>query len=209
MNEAISAWPSQEYYNGDLASAGDNAQRRFELLNEPSFEFLKKGSADVVFLESPGVNCRVENQQEAQLVANVVADALKAGLAPEEIGVVTPYRKHAKRIRTLVKSEAKKLGIKAASKIVVDTVERMQGQERELVIVSMCSTESLFIKNVASFFFQAERLNVSISRSKTKLIFIGPKISRAIQFMDDEQDVKNLVESYERFIESATEYKVE
>ena len=208
MNQWISAWPSQAYYNGDLISEGGNANKHFELPSEPGHEFLKNGSADVVFIESPGINCRVESQQEAELVASIVVDALKAGLQDSEIGVVTPYRKHARRVRSLVKREAKKQGIGIFPKIVVDTVERMQGQERDLVIVSMCSTEALFIKNVASFFFQAERLNVSISRSKTKLVFIGPKIGREIQFTEDEQEIESLVKSYQSFIEAATEFKV-
>ncbi|MFQ3230523.1 AAA domain-containing protein [Reinekea sp.] len=208
MNTAISKWPSIEYYAGKLVSAGDNKNRQFQLEHEPSYEFLKTNAADIAFIESPGVNCRVENHLEAELVVNIIIDAVKAGLAEHEIGVVTPYRKHARRIRSLLKSALKREGLPVRSKVVVDTVERMQGQEREMVVVSMCSNEALFMKNIATFFFQAERLNVSISRAKTKLVFIGPKISRAIQFNADEVVVENLVNSYKSFIESASEYEV-
>ena len=57
--------------------------------------------------------------------------------------------------------------------IVVDTVERMQGQERDIVIVSLTPSSPAFATQLADFFFQPERLNVAITRPRSKLIIIG------------------------------------
>lgn len=69
--------------------------------------------------------------------------------------------------------------------MIADTVERMQGQERELVILSLATGDEVFLGAVAPFFFQPERLNVSITRPMTKLIVIGPALAAAPEVEDE------------------------
>lgn len=174
MNRQLSRWPSQQYYKGALKSVGDNADRQFRLPRSPAkYTELLSSEHALIYIESPGVNQRTVNTVEAKLVADIIFTAVEAGIEAGDIGVVTPYRNQGKAIR---KALANNHGLFKAKDIVTDTVERMQGQERELIILSLCSTDKQFIKTVAPFFFQSERLNVAITRPKTKLIIIGPFI---------------------------------
>ena len=57
--------------------------------------------------------------------------------------------------------------------LIIDTVERMQGQERDLIIVSLTTSEPSFAARLADFFFQPERINVAVTRPRSKLIIVG------------------------------------
>lgn len=74
-------------------------------------------------------------------------------------------------IRNLLRKAVADTGTR--SKIVTDTVERMQGQERDLVILSLTTSNPAFAAQLAEFFFQPERLNVAITRPRTKLVIVG------------------------------------
>jgi DNA replication ATP-dependent helicase Dna2 len=65
---------------------------------------------------------------------------------------------------------------------VADTVERMQGQERELIVLSLATGDLGSLGAVAGFFFQPERLNVSV----TKLVIIGPELPDTFSASHDE-----------------------
>jgi len=92
-------------------------------------------------------------------------------VSPEDIGVVVPYRAQSRLIRSLIRRNL--LENDLANRLVVDTVERMQGQEREVIIVSFATASAKFAAQVADFLFQPQRLNVAVTRPRTKLILVG------------------------------------
>lgn len=172
MNQWLTAWPSRAYYDGELTAAGVNSDRRLPIRRvEARLAAVLDPEASGVFIPTLDRAARTLNTRDAELVVDLCTAAIDAGIAACEIGVVTPYRTQGRAVRTLL---AKRLGGLTSRDIVADTVERMQGQGRELVIVSMATGDAAFLARVADFFFQPERLNVSITRAKTKLIVIGP-----------------------------------
>ena len=204
MCQELSRWPSQCYYGGRLTSAGPNAERIFKLPKHPEkFTDILSEQNPFVFIKSPKAGARNVNKPEAELVVDIIESAINAGLDAEEIGVVTPFRSHAKALKSKL---ADKKGIFSSKTIVTDTVERMQGQEREMIIISLCSTDPQYISAIAGFFFQAERLNVAITRPQTKLVLVGPEIPPSFLQESDDKALPKRVADYRSLISSGYKY---
>lgn len=201
MNEQLTHWPSKQYYGGELVSASASASRQFSLPRElHQHAEILSGDTAFVFVKSPASSMRTSNLPEAKFIADIIVAAIEAGLPVNEVGVVTPFRAQGKTIRNLL---ASRLGASASKKIVTDTVDRMQGQEREMIIVSMSATDRQFLNAIAPFFFQDERLNVAITRPKTKLILIGPELPADFAASIAGKGARDRVEAYRSLVSSA------
>ena len=55
----------------------------------------------------------------------------------------------------------------------IDTVERLQGQDVDCIILSFASSDEDYINEIRDFIFNPNRLNVMISRAKTKVILFA------------------------------------
>lgn len=175
MNRWLADWPSRTFYGGALRAAGANRERRLQLSGiSGRFSAALDGDSPAVFIPTPDRTARTKNWKEAELVADLCSAIVAGGLPLAEIGIVSPYRAQGRLIRTLL---GRRFGREAAREVVADTVERMQGQERELIILSLATGDEAFLSAIAEFFFQPERLNVSVSRAMTKLIVIGPEVT--------------------------------
>lgn len=90
------------------------------------------------------------------------------------IGIVTPHKAQ----KALVVRKLMDLFPSADEELVyasVDTVERFQGGERNLIIVSYGVGDTDIIEGEEEFLLQLERTNVAISRAKAKCIVLMPK----------------------------------
>ena len=91
------------------------------------------------------------------------------------IGVVTPFRAHANRIRVLVHEDDELSRQLAALEFVVDTVHGFQGDERDVIffspVVSAGVGESTlhFLKSNGNLF------NVAVTRARSDLIVVGDR----------------------------------
>jgi DNA replication ATP-dependent helicase Dna2 len=176
MNRWLTAWPSAAYYERKLQAVGPNRERRLSLTGVPDrLAPVFNADASGVFIPTLNNAARSKNVRDAELVVELCAAAVCGGLAVDHIGVVTPYRAQGRVIRDLLRQ---RFGSTEANKVVADTVERMQGQERELIILSLATGDAAYFAAVAPFFFQPQRLNVSITRAMSKLIVIGPALTR-------------------------------
>jgi DNA replication ATP-dependent helicase Dna2 len=192
MSQWLAAWPSRMHYGGRLRSAGANRERRLALRDVPArFAAVLDGDAPGVFAPTLDRGSRNASLLDAEWIANLCAAAVAGGLAPRDIGIVTPYRAQGRALRNALRSA---LGVQASRDVVADTVERMQGQERELVIVSLASGDALFLAAVAGFLFQPQRLNVAITRARSKLIVVGPEPDRLPQH--EHVEVQRWIDQY-------------
>jgi DNA replication ATP-dependent helicase Dna2 len=175
MNRWLAAWPSATYYDGKLTATGVNYERRLTLTHvDEKFKAVFDPEACGIFIPTRDTSARTHNFHDARLVVELCEAAVAGGLQLSDIGIVTPYRTQGRAIRNLL---SRRFGRAAARDVIADTVERMQGQERELIILSLATGDEVFLGNIAGFFFQPERLNVAITRAMTKLIVIGPALA--------------------------------
>lgn len=174
LNDVLTEWPSKTFYGGKLQPSEQSKNRRLRLLGEPNrWDFVLDPQTPAVFVDLDHKNATNRSMLEAEVVADLVVSLIVRGLSPAEIGVVTPFRAQSRLIRTLLWRMIDDEDIRR--QIIVDTVERMQGQEREVVLVSLATSSPSFAAQIADFLFRPQRLNVTVTRPRTKLILVGSK----------------------------------
>uniref|UniRef100_A0A8C7ML87 DNA replication ATP-dependent helicase/nuclease DNA2 n=1 Tax=Oncorhynchus kisutch TaxID=8019 RepID=A0A8C7ML87_ONCKI len=106
----------------------------------------------------------ISNQTEAALVHGIVSLLLKAGCRASDIGVIAPYRQQLKVISCLLAGPA-------FSTVEVNTVDKYQGRDKSVIIVSFVRSHPE--GNLGELLKDWRRLNVAITRAKHKLLMVG------------------------------------
>jgi superfamily I DNA and/or RNA helicase len=121
----------------------------------------------VVVVEHAEHDSLKRNDTEIAILAPIIESARDLlRLDPRDgIGVVVPHRAQRAALRDLFPD--------LAEADAIDTVERFQGGERDLIVVSATASDPEFVLAEARFLLNPNRLNVAISRPRKKLIIIG------------------------------------
>lgn len=115
------------------------------------------------------------------------------------IGIVTPHRAQMSRIVTRLQElfpDDDPEKIRAA----VDTVERFQGQQRDVVIASFGVGDPDLIRSEDEFLYSLRRFNVLASRARAKLIVLASQ--SLIDHLPNDADVLEESRLLKRFVES-------
>lgn len=83
------------------------------------------------------------------------------------VGVVVPHRAQ----KALLREHFPKLAVTDS----IDTVERFQGDERDVIIVTATASDPDYVRTEADFLLNLNRLNVAISRPRKKLVVIASR----------------------------------
>ena len=172
LNAALCAFPSQAFYDGRLTPAPPVAQRRFapagrsegflrRVIDEPDGPLLV-----TIAHEACRTWCGPERDAAVEIATELLA---RRGVRADELAIVSPFRQQNQQI---ARSLARALGPGAALPL-VDTVERIQGQEREVVIVSLTCSDPDALRRDTRFFFSPNRLNVALTRARSRLVVLG------------------------------------
>ena len=158
MCQRIQAFSSAEFYDGALRPAtGAVAAQSLSALCDP--ELLPAELRDAVtFLDPDGTRVGNTNPIEADRVAAVVDAFLDAGVDPDSIGVIAPFRAQVAEI-------SRRVGV------TVDTVDRFQGSSKEVIVVSFVATGQL----EGPLFEDHRRINVALTRAKKGLVLVGDR----------------------------------
>lgn len=127
--------------------------------------------------EKTGTSMKI-NHSEARIVADLVAriyeDCRIDFDEARTLGIITPYRSQI----ALIKKEIAALGIPALNRIMVDTVERFQGSERDVIIYSCCINSYFQLKFVSNLTEEDgtlidRKLNVALTRARKQMFVTG------------------------------------
>ena len=167
LNQELAAWPSATFYRNRLICRHDRRLTPSPLPTHPALAIPES----TVLIVDGGSGGTVRSDGEAQTAADLVRALIASGLAPDDIGVVTPYRAQAARIRQILRIHCETPGLDR--RVVVDTVERFQGRERDAILITLASSKPEWIHRMADFLFQRERWNVAVTRARRKVVVIA------------------------------------
>ena len=158
MSQRIQAFASREFYDGALRPATP-AVAGGSLGDLPTVDAgtlpdrLRQG---VRFIDPDGRQVGNANPVEAERVASVVEEYVDAGVDPDDVVVIAPFRAQVAEIGRRVD-------------VAVDTVDRFQGSSAEVVVVSFVATGEL----EGPIFEDTRRVNVALTRAKKTLVLVG------------------------------------
>ena len=171
MNEDIMSFPSRWFYHNQLRAAPDVAHRQISHLDTP---LMWLDTSALTYEEQQGRTMSLSNSQEARLVIHTLRDYIEM-LSPQKVeservdfGIITPYRGQARLIRRLLKMQHYFRKLKRH--ITVGTVDGFQGQERDVIVISLVRDNA---EGNIGFLRDLRRMNVAMTRARMKLIIVG------------------------------------
>ena len=170
MHPEVALFANRAFYGGRLISVGlphqlEDSDTVCRLAFYPSIP------------EKTGTSTKI-NHSEARIVADLVAriyeDCRIDFDEARTLGIITPYRSQI----ALIKKEIAALGIPALNRIMVDTVERFQGSERDVIIYSCCINSYFQLKFVSNLTEEDgtlidRKLNVALTRARKQMFVTG------------------------------------
>lgn len=205
MNTAINDFPSKQFYNGKLLPDKSNANWLLKIDNNflSNQEILDINKPEILCChKQPSENSRSEF--EGRMISEFVNGYLNKGVNPKDIAIITPFRAQVRQINKALSKLPNYKSIKDS--LFVDTIERIQGQERDVIIFSLAISDPIKAKQRADFFFNPNRLNVALTRPKKKRIVIANKALFQLQSYDG--NLLALIKNFKDFYEISTKIEL-
>ena len=172
MNEQIMQFSSEWFYGGKVQSAPEVRDRGILDWDTP-----------MVWIDTADLDGREEfvgesygriNRAEAALTLQTLEEYFeKVGrqrVLDErlDVGIISPYRAQVQHLRRLIRQSAALKPYR--SLIAVNTVDGFQGQERDIIVISLVRAND---EGQIGFLRDLRRMNVAITRARMKLIILG------------------------------------
>lgn len=188
MCEPICNFVSDLFYNGELKSM-KHGYGNLITCDDPLLSY----HVPVVIL-NVNDNGEQTSDLEALAICEIIDGYIKKGLVSSEIAILSPFRAQAANIRRHLKKKVM-VNDNDRAQISIDTIDKMQGQEREVIIFSLAAGDMDYMLEMADFLYSPQKLNVAFSRAKSKLIIVG-NIGNLENISDqDFPHIKEMIES--------------
>ena len=169
LNENLISIPNQLFYGGRI-TARHALQQPYTEFDCTSAQLIVKHPSNELLVIHHEFDSLGRSPYEANLVADIVADLLHNGVPVNQIGIMSPYRAQIREIRRALLEKA---GEAVEQSVFVDTVERMQGQEKDYIIYSMSNSNPAEVEDHLEFFYSPNRLNVALTRARVKCVVLA------------------------------------
>jgi uncharacterized protein len=167
LHPTLCGFISEAIYDGRLEAHPSTAERY--LVVRPGAHAALR-SAGLSFVSVAHDGCTQSSRAEAETVLKLITEACKQSvvrkgretpLTLKDILVVAPYNLQVNLLRQLLPEGAQ-----------VGTVDKFQGQEAAIVIISMTTSKGTEAPRGTEFLFNPNRFNVAISRAECLAIVV-------------------------------------
>jgi uncharacterized protein len=190
MHPDVCSFISGAVYEGRLSPEPTNETRVIKLPKTQGAVALKPAGILYVPVQHEG-NAQ-ESEEEVAVIVETVEELLECyvvdqdgsirPLTLEDILIVAPYNMQVRRLKTALPVGAK-----------VGSVDKFQGQDAAVVIMSMCSSSGDASPRGLEFIFSKNRLNVAISRAQCLAIVVGsPQLAQTHCNRVEQMELVNL-----------------
>ncbi|HEY5235218.1 MAG TPA: C-terminal helicase domain-containing protein, partial [Rhabdochlamydiaceae bacterium] len=160
-------------YDGQLHPEKDNQKQALILSDNAHPSLMENG---IQFIPANHQGCGQKSEEEGRIVRELYLSLLEQSyrnrdgnvkpMSHENILVVAPYNTQVNYLKSILPENAK-----------VGTVDKFQGQEAEVVLVSMTTSSGEDLPRNLEFLYSKNRLNVAISRARTlAAVVANPKL---------------------------------
>lgn len=188
MHPAIATFASDVFYEGLLLPVG--LPHQTEPLSFPSYDsdnaietLVATRRCAFINVPRPMPEDRLPkaNMLEARMIAQLVKAILQLHQqnnqpfeAARQLGIIVPFRRQI----ALVRSEIEKMNPDVARDLVIDTVERYQGSQRDIIIYGTTITQTYELDILSNLTptptgIIDRKLNVAVTRARKQLFILG------------------------------------
>jgi|SRR5579864_6989848 len=154
------------FYGGQLRIATDHDRLRRPCADEPAVRWVDVRGQTVRPASGGAIN-ELEARAAVEQVMRLVAQGYGGS-----IGIVSPFRAQASRIRALIHEHQ---GPLAGVEFLSDTIHRFQGDERDVMIFSAVVSSGVSEAAMAFLRRNPNLFNVAISRARAALVVVGDR----------------------------------
>jgi len=187
MHPDIMAFPNEAFYGGQLQVVPvphqlapvdfiqyDTREPVQQLLATRRLAFIPSGKRP----DAGNNKCNAQEAEIVALLAQHIYDLYRQNNIPfvpeQSLGIITPYRSQMAMIRRRVHD----LGLPVLNELTVDTVERFQGSQRDIIIYSFSVNQAYQLDQLAheteeDGLLIDRKLNVALTRARKQLFITG------------------------------------
>jgi uncharacterized protein len=170
MRPSICQFISDAFYDGRLTAHETTAERSLNL------QGVDLPSEGIVMIPAEHEGCSQKSVEEGEIIKakyNALLgqeftdrDGTTRPITEDDILVVTPYNVQVNYLRSILPDDAK-----------VGTVDKFQGQEAPIVLISMVTSSAEDLPRNIEFLYSKNRLNVAVSRAQCLAMAVAnPKL---------------------------------